>query len=717
MIEQVVEPNQGPTTPFTQLSPNQVARTPPQIASVLPASNNVPALAQAPPSRANAPAIANNLKPNHSSRSHRQPQIPLAANVEGLRDPRPLLQAQSPALRQPEPHPEQSRIMASQQQQQQQMQQQQPPPQQPPQAAQQSPQKTQPPIRPSQHPHRASVDVHDFTEAAARLHRERYEPQHQQLNPPGVVPHSISPHYAMGPPPFPNDGRQPGPVESERTQAERVQATPGITNEQEKVSKPSTQPLMPESSPSIPQRRDSIGLPYNPAAIPPPPPASKSKIMSPPQERPNSVPNIAPLQQPPAPRPTPAPAKRSNIMSILNDDPPEPQPRRVPAESQPATPAPAAQANIPVPPYQQQPHQTQMSYTRQEQPVDSHRLPQHHQLPPSHPQRFTGKAPLPSHLQEQHIEQPAQMREQPAVNWPPSGPRPGYEQRHSYSSPQIHPYDQQLPRSVMQQQMMSTKPPSPMMPPTVTQRDSFAHPHGSRPQPSSNLGPAPSPYSEQTTNHSKLQPHPQAQPPRTQSMYSHSSHQDTMNRQHQDPFQRHREDPRAQHETIRQPEYGGPDTFHRANIMREHELRAAEVAREHARTQVVLQQQQESMHRQEDRRSQEFRQHEAMRRDEMHFRNQEAGMRHNRPQTQLHPHQPPQLQYRDLGRQEFVRNEHAIGRAFTPPAYHGPGGFGPSQLPPQHPQHGQHQPPPPPPGQGQGQGQGQQGRGGYEDMR
>ena len=705
MVEQAVELNQGPMTTFTQLSPNQVAQTPPQIAPIpLPATNSVPAPAQPPSIKASAPAVANS-KSAHSSRSHRQSQVAIAASVEGIRDPRPILQAQSLASRHPEPQPEQSRIVTSQQQ-----------PQPQPQPVQQSPQKTQQPVRLGQHSHRSSVDLHDFTEATARLHSQRYEPPHQQMNLSGALPPSTPPHNSMAPHPFSSDGRQAGPVATDR-----VQVPSGMVKEPEKMPKSNMQPLMSESSPPMPQRRDSIGIPYNnPMLFPPPPLPPKPKIMSPPQERPSSVPNITPLQQPPAPpRPTPAPAKRSNIMSILNDDPPEPQPRRVAPESQPATPAPTAQAVIPVSAYQQQPHQTQMSYSRQEQTIDSHRMLQHQQPPPSHRQLFPGKMAQQMHPPEQHSEQPVQMREQPATNWPPSAPRPNYEQRHSYNSPQSNPFDQSLPRSVMQQQIMPTKPPSPMVPQSVVQRDSFAglqsHPHSSRPQPGSNLGPAPSPYSQQTTNHSKLQPHPQqAQPPRAQPLYSHSPHQDTLNRQHQDPFHRHRDDPRAQHEAMRQQEYGRPESYHQANMMRDQEMRVAE----HARSQQMLQQQQqESMRQQEVMRQNEMHQHEFRQREQL--RNSEAAMRHKEPirsQQQLHPHQ--QLQYRDLSRQdtrqEFLRNDLAIPRTFTPPAHFAPAGFGPPP-PTQLPQHSQHPPPPPP--SGQGQGQGQRGRGGYEDMR
>ena len=702
MAEQVVEPSQGPSTAFAQLSPNHVAQTPPKIAPMpLPTVSNGPTLAQAPPPKASG-TVTTNPKLAHSSRSYRQPQVAIAASLDGTRDPRPLIQAQPLASRQSEAQSEQSRVTVPQQQQQ---------------VLLQSPQKPQHQIRPGQHSHRSSIDLHAFTDATSRLHRERFEPSHQQMALSGLGPPSTPPHNVISQS-FASDGRQVG-----QAIPDRVQVPLGTARESEKASKPNRQPIVSESSPPQLQRRDSVGpSSHTPTLYPiPPPPLPRTNIMSPPQDRPSSVPNNAPMQQPPAPpRPNPTPAKRSNIMSILNDDPPEPQPRRAPAETQSVTPAPPAQSAIPLPPYQQQPLQTQTSYPRQEQPIDSHRLVQHSQPTPSHQQRFSSKMSQPIRPQEQHIEQSIQLREQPPTNWPPSGSRPGFDQRLPYSNQPSHLYDQAMPLSVIQQQMMSTRPTSPpMMPSSANQRDSFAglqsHPHSSRPQPGSNLGPAPSPYSQPTTHHSKLQPHPQqAQPPRAQPLYSHSPHQDTLNRQHQDPFQRHRDDARA-HDAIRQQDYGRQEGYqHSVSMMREQEMRVAESVRQQQQQQFL---QSESLRQQEDRRQQEaMRQNEIQQQHELRqreLRNQEAAMRHKepmRPQQQAHPHQQPGLQYRESMRpQDAVRYEHS-SRTFSP-SFHGHGAYGPPPPQQQHPQHGQHPPPPPPPGQGQ------PGRGGYEDLR
>ena len=673
----------------------------------LPSTSNGPTLAQAAPLKMSGTA-ATNQKSSHSSRGHRHSQVAIAANIDGSREPRPIIQAQSLATRQSEPQAEQSRVMVPQQQQQ---------------VPLQSPQKSQHQGRPTQHLHRPSIDQHGFTEAT-RLARERFEPQHQQMVLSGHLPPSTPPHNVIALPSFASDNRQGGQMMSDR-----VQAPLGLAREPEKVSKPNRPPIMPDSSPPSLQRRDSVGpSSHTPTLFPvPPPPLARANIMSPPQERPSSVPVNPPLQQPPPPRSNPAPAKRSNIMSILNDDPPEPQPRRALPESQPVTPAPPTGSTIPPPPYQQQPHQAQMSYPKQEQTIDSHRLIQHQQPPPSHQQRFASKVPQQIRPQEQQIEQVIQMREQPPTSWPPSGPRSGFDQRLPFTSQQTHLYDQALPLSVMQQQIMSTRPTSPpMLSSSANQRESFAslqsHPHGSRPQPASNLGPAPSPYS-QPGHHSKLQPHPQqAQPPppRAQPLYSLSPHQDPMSRQHQETFQRHRDDPRA-HDAMRQQDFGRQEGYQHQLMMREQEMRV-----EQARQQHILAQ--ESLRQQEDRRQLDVqRQQEAMRQNDLqqqqqhelrqrdHLRNQEAAIRHKeqmRPQQLGQPHQQSGLGYRDPMRpQDFVRNEHS-NRNYTntPPGFHGHGGYGPPPPPPQHPQHGQHPPPPPP-------GQSQQGRSGYEDLR
>lgn len=94
------------------------------------------------------------------------------------------------------------------------------------------------------------------------------------------------------------------------------------------------QPLLVHEPEHSPIRRDSISqrpfftLPGQPASIAQPP------MLSPPKEllRPGST----PLEPPEPPR---VPAKRSNIMSILNDEPEEPQPRKRFASDQVSTPA------------------------------------------------------------------------------------------------------------------------------------------------------------------------------------------------------------------------------------------------------------------------------------------------------------------------------------------------------------------------------------------
>lgn len=102
---------------------------------------------------------------------------------------------------------------------------------------------------------------------------------------------------------------------------------------------PPIQRLEPEVSPI---RRESLGprplypLPSQPASIPHPP----GPALSPPKEL--SRPSSTPAEPPPEAPPRQVPAKRSNIMSILNDEPEEPQPRkRFASEQVPSTAAPS----------------------------------------------------------------------------------------------------------------------------------------------------------------------------------------------------------------------------------------------------------------------------------------------------------------------------------------------------------------------------------------
>ncbi|KAL9044797.1 MAG: hypothetical protein Q9214_002092 [Letrouitia sp. 1 TL-2023] len=139
--------------------------------------------------------------------------------------------------------------------------------------------------------------------------------------------------------------------------------------------------------------------------------------------RPSSVP-AAPSNQPP--RPAPTPIKRSNIMSILNDEPSEPQPRKRPSESR-ATPPPQSPARI-TQSYQVPNPSVQQQY-QPESTVDF-----------ILPRQSVSQLNM-QHQQQQQQQQLSQAREAP-LTWAAAAQR---SQGQSIKSPPIQPLHMQQP--------------------------------------------------------------------------------------------------------------------------------------------------------------------------------------------------------------------------------------------------------------------------------
>lgn len=215
--------------------------------------------------------------------------------------------------------------------------------------------------------------------------------------------------------------------------------------------------------------------------------------------RPNSVPAPAPAQPPP---------KRSNIMSILNDEPAEPQARKRVSDSRPAAPTPPPQS-----PAGQNYHQPVQPYVRREAPATEpqHLLHQYHQRPSI------------GQIVSQHPVQ--QSREGPA-NWATMAQRTTLERQANYQqqraeSPRLQPvFTQQGSRAPLPS-LPHTHAPTPPPPFGHSRASSFASLHSQQaqqqPQPSAQATPVlqPSPYA---------QIHPQ-QPLHPHHQHQHSQHQ------------------------------------------------------------------------------------------------------------------------------------------------------------------------------------------------
>ena len=249
-----------------------------------------------------------------------------------------------------------------------------------------------------------------------------------------------------------------------------------------------------------------------------------SRTFSPPQQpsRPSSVPSAPPpVQQAP---------KRSNIMSILNDEPAEPQARKRVSDGRPAVPTPPPQS--PAGQIYQQPPQ----YSRREPPTTEpqHSLQQYHQRS--------------SHAQVIPPQQPPQPREGPS-NWATVAQRTSLERQPNFQqqrteSPRLQPsFGQQASRAPLQS-MPRTHAPTP--PPFGHSRaSSFAGLQSQQPQQQTQSATQATPV---------LQPSPYAQIHPQQTMHTHHHHS-----QHQHQHQ-HQHQPQPQQSAVQthQPHHHRP---------------------------------------------------------------------------------------------------------------------------------------------------------------
>ena len=298
-------------------------------------------------------------------------------------------------------------------------------------------------------------------------------------------------------------------------------------------------------NPSTTRRPDAYGAPRHTQLQSPVKPRLPSNF-SPSQDtaRPNSVPAPPPAQQPP---------KRSNIMSILNDEPAEPQARKRVSDSRPAAPTPPPQS-----PAGQTYHQPVQPYVRREAPTTE----------PQHPlQQYHQRASL-GQIASQHP--PQQPREGPS-NWATVAQRTSLERQPHYQqqraeSPRLQPaFTQQASRASLPS-IPRSHAPTPPPPFGHSRATSFASLQSQQtqqqPQPSAQATPV-------------LQPSPYAQIHPQQPMHPHHHHQHS---QHQHQLQQAPTQPQQQQTRGS----GAPGLFHH----------------QYMRHQEALQQQQQQQHQQ-----------------------------------------------------------------------------------------------------------------------
>ncbi|KAL9119724.1 MAG: hypothetical protein Q9187_003723 [Circinaria calcarea] len=505
----------SPSQPPSQ----QVGQNPPRLAP-LPQSLNPSAAMVVQPVSQKAPGTTGRTQTS-THQQQRPSRQSLGPQLGYFGDNRPILQAQPSSQRQ---QPQQPQESASQQ----------------------------------QHNQRPVLESREFQERLARQHMERQE-QDSQLALKMIQP--AAPQLAAAPQPQVNDNRQ----------ALQNRGAPSALKDVDRRPPPSIQQPISNPSPPKMRRMDSFGkgsygeISFQPSIN------ARNPILSPPQEpaRSSSVPmNVSSQLPPPPPRPPPVPAKRSNIMSILNEEPTEPQPKKTLSESRVIAPTPPPQSPaMSIPPYRQ-PSQPSHRLPRREHPVEpSQPIQQSQRLPFIQPSQQ-----LQVQQETHHPDQVSQPRES-GNSWQAVIPRTMYERpmypAQAASSPHQSAVYAQSSRSSLQQ-LQPPRAPSPPLPPSTHARGSSytgLHSHQSQQQ-----QPVPhntgllhrSPYSQVSQHPSQLQPHPQqpqqpqqSQQPqqpsqRSQPVFQPSHHVESLARQQLETF-RHQEN--IHHQSLHQSDF------------------------------------------------------------------------------------------------------------------------------------------------------------------
>ena len=221
--------------------------------------------------------------------------------------------------------------------------------------------------------------------------------------------------------------------QQQQQQAQKQQQQHAQQQVQQAVPQPPLQQIQqrqPQIDTSSPMRRIGSG-PYGTVSTqftPSHSPSSASLLVpptSPPAEtlRPSSVPVTTSVQPPPREAP-----KKSNILSLLNNDPAEPQPRKKQSDRGPAAPTPPPATSAPV---YQPTHQAPMLQQLQKREVASEAVPQ---LQQQQRQSFNQQAQQPQ-------QQGPQAREL-GRNWSTMVQRPWMEERGAQSQSSISPQAQ-----------------------------------------------------------------------------------------------------------------------------------------------------------------------------------------------------------------------------------------------------------------------------------
>ncbi|MCJ1387189.1 hypothetical protein MMC18_000029 [Xylographa bjoerkii] len=519
----------------------------------------------------------------------------------------------------------------------------------------------------------------DFEELMVMKHHAKQEQDIQGIPPQNAQ--SLPQHGHAPAPSQATHSRQPNPLLLARTSSEHLHDA-----ERKHQVVALQQPSTLDPSPPPLRRLDSLGQVSFIESRNQSPQFNREPLISPQQDhvRPSSVPAnmiMAPIP-PPATRAPAAPAKRSNLMSLLNHEPTDPQPRRSISDVRLAAPTPPPQSPALSAQVYQHSSQSLSQFSRRDAMNDAAQGLQQQQQQQQqmrvqygqHPQQILQQQQQQQQqqLQQQGLppqqhqvqQQGAQQRENSST-W--SIPRSIAEQRPSFQ-PQVSrsPHVQQAfiqpaSRSAFQP-LKATHARSPTLAPSHSRNSSYTnlHPHqtqqhGQQLQTTQAL--KPSPYGQILPQHypQQQQPHSQqSQQVRSQSSFSLQSLQQDRLGQQQQHHDAMRHDP-VRHEA------------QRLGAFREHD---------------ITRQQQEATRQKQQQQQQ---QQEAMRQQ------QQEAMRQQQQQYDLQRQQDPMRLQESIGRT-------GVPRTYTPPMFGQQGPYSSA-------------PPPPPPSQDLSK------RRGYEEQR
>ena len=478
---------------------------------------------------------------------------------------------------------------------------------------QQPPQLQEAPVQQSQQ--RPASEV--FQEDLTRQHRKRQEQEPQIVH----IPQSSPPQVQTISRPQMNENRshpQGRVLPSKPTESDQRP----LFNGHQSAS----------VNPSPPMRRlDSFGS-TSQSELPFQSTTNSRTILSPPQEsiRASSVPMSVASQLPPPSRPAQTKeAKRSNIMSILNDEPAEPQPRKSLNEPRLRAPTPPLQQPALSNPAFPQPGQLAQHIYRHDKALETNQgHQQHHHVQQQQQASLQVQQRIPINQLPQHAQQQQQQQQQqpqqdqrhqeqvlqprdPSNSWPTIAQRiPRQNFTRAASSPhQQHMYAQPSSRQNLQHIQPTRAPSPPPPPPSVHPKPvSYSSLHTQQSQPQQPIHQATpslsaSPYASMTQQPSQLQPHPQRQQP-PPSQRPQSGFQIPLRQQQEAALRR--DEALYQQSSMRQQEFVNRHEYPRP--------------KDPIIQQQIYQQQHQHQHQQQERereREREYRSSEQLRRDDL----------------------------------------------------------------------------------------------------